>query len=160
MDISFQKAKECDLERLLAVCREAAQAPYSTWGKDYPNDAILRQDIAAGTLYLIRIDGKVGGIIAAGENGELDGLPWDGAHCRPCEIARFGLALEMQGKGLARKILREAEKMCIQQGFDTIRLIASKGQPVVKKIYEGEGFCNFGEAHLFGHDFVCYQKRI
>ena len=160
MNISFCKADYKDLKKLLSLCREAVNAPYSTWNEDYPNEEILKQDIAAGTLYIIQIDYRDAGLIAAGENGELNCLPWDGAACRPCEIARFGLVSQMRGKGLSRLVLKEAIELCKQQGFDTIRLIASCGQPVVKRLYEGEGFQSFGTARLFEHDFVCYQKRI
>lgn len=101
MNISFCKADYKDLKKLLSLCREAANAPYSTWNEDYPNEEILKQDIAAGTLYIIQMDHRDAGLIAAGENGELNCLPWDGAACRRAKSPGSGWFHKCGARALA-----------------------------------------------------------
>ena len=57
MELTFQPATPAELATAVAIARAASASPYSHWDADYPNEAILAEDIARGELYLLREDG-------------------------------------------------------------------------------------------------------
>ena len=77
------QATEQELDELLAFYRHVADQMEEQairhwhWGR-YPNEEMIREDIAKGDLYYMREDGAVAAavVLMAGQEPEYDGLNW------------------------------------------------------------------------------------
>jgi len=94
--------------------RSLIGTPGCTWHADYPTAENIANDLAHGNLYIVRDqDGRLIGAATVGDATELvaEITKFDTARVtlrRPCELARFGVQKDQQGRGLGRFILTQA----------------------------------------------------
>ena len=74
--------------------------------------------------------------------------------------ARLGVALDQQGKGLARRMLSAAIDLARQDGCDGVRFLVAKRNPIAQRSYAKLGFDICGEAEMWGEQWLCYHKRL
>ena len=84
------------------------------WGEYYPTREISQMDIADGSLYAARIDGSIVGIIGLDENefSEWKDQDWVDIKGKPLAVYRVCVAVDFQGQGIAKKLMRFAERLC------------------------------------------------
>ncbi len=84
--------------------------------------------------------------------GGLKRLPDPGA----CEIKKMYVAPDARGRGVARALLHELERMAVELGYTEARLDTGPLQPHAQRLYEAEGYAaiaNFNDnpvATFFG----------
>jgi len=74
--------------------------------------------------------------------------------------ARLGVAKERQGKGLAGRMLAAAMEAAREEGCDAVRFLVAKSNPIAQRAYSRLGFEICGEHEMWGHLWLCYQKRL
>ena len=76
------------------------------------------------------------------------------------EAVSLGVALEQQGKGLARKMLSAAMDAARRDGCDSVRFLVAKRNPIAQRSYAKLDFDVCGECEMWGENWLCYQKRL
>ena len=163
MTISFEQVTEKNkIPELLDLCRAAGRASDgSSWDDTYPNAEILSDDIDAGQLFEILVDGERVGIPCMGEEEEeLTGLDWQFYANHACEFSRFCLAADKQGKGLARPVLEAAFAHSRARGYDAVHILVSICHKQALDLYQKIGFVCRGEAWLWEEDFWFCEYRL
>jgi ribosomal protein S18 acetylase RimI-like enzyme len=154
----FSLAEAADIPDVLALYRSLVGTSGCAWNSEYPNKQIVEQDVAAGSLYILREDGELLAAAFAGDDDELDGLPWQSRH--PCNLSRLGVVLSRQGSGIGSFMVQSIKDAVRERGYDGIILIASKSNPSALALYDKNGFTRCGETEMYGIAFSCYELLL
>lgn len=167
INVAFKLATIDDLDEIYALCRLVAQDTEVTdWDDEYPDHALLTEDINANHLYKIMHEGRIISIIminswaAMAEDDGEDIDTWNPAFENACGLARFCIDPALQGQGLGRRIASSALEYAKTLGFDAVKLHAAMANPLTLHLYESMGFNKAGEIHLYEVDFACYEKAL
>lgn len=159
-DFTFALGTPDDAALVLALYRSLVGMPGCSWDLGYPDEETLAEDISTGSLYVLRhISGALVAAISAGPFGELDSRQWSAVK-NPCELARLGVAPPWQGRGLAGRMVQQAEQAARARGFGGICLMAGAQNPAAIAVYQGLGYACRGPVHMFDHDFIRYDKAF
>lgn len=161
----FERASAADAGDVYALYQSLIDAPYSTWSEDYPTRGDVERDAANGWTIVMRdLEGKIAAAIAllpGEEEPEFDGIAsWYPDVMRWACPARLGVALNQQGKGLAGQLLAAAMDEARRGGCEAVRFLVAKSNPIAQKAYSRLGFDICGEHEMWGHWWLCYQKRL
>lgn len=165
--MQIERAKPEDVDAVFALYHSLIDMPYSTWSEEYPSYDLVREDIHGNKALVMRDD--AGRIVAAialvpqEDEPELDGAaPWYPDVQRWGTPARLGVAADMQGRGLAKRMLTAAMEQARAKGCDAVRFLVARSNPIAQRAYAGMGFDVCGEAELWepGEVWLCYQKRL
>ena len=161
-----------DLDALMAIFDEArktiAALGIDQWQDGYPNREVILQDMDAGRSMLVESDGEITATFALcpGEeptyNVIEDGEWLTGNENRAyLAIHRVAIAVSNRGTGLSGRIIRYAEDCARQAGFGSLRIDTHKGNAVMRRMLEKNGFTYCGVIHLANGDpRVAYEKII
>ncbi|MCM1567824.1 MAG: GNAT family N-acetyltransferase [Roseburia sp.] len=132
------------------------------WNENYPNVALLREDIQKGDLYGIRNErGQLVAAIAKDRDKEVDALScWSPELSPAAELARLAVAVEYQNQGMARTLLRQGMKLMAQRGYKGIHFLVAVKNKRALHSYHALGFTAVGETDMFGEHYLCYEKKI
>ena len=160
-DLRIERAQMRDADEIFALYRTLIGTPYSTWTQDYPTPEIVQDDLARQTVFVMRDGG--GRIVAAmasiGEDVD-DAAPWYPDVKRWAMLTRLGVAGDMQGRGIARRMLAHAMEQARLAGCDGVRFLVGPENIPAQRSYAKLGFDVCGEAACFGARWLCYQKRL
>ncbi len=158
----IERACPEDEEAIFALYHSLLDMPYGTWNENYPTRECVREDLAHNDVFVIR--GEAGRILAAiviekTEEFEAD-VPWYPDVTRWCALGRLGVAREVQGQGIARRMLQHAMDQAKAQGYEAVRfLVAACNVPALHS-YAKLGFDVCGKIELWEGEWYCYQKRL
>ena len=81
------------------------------------------------------------------------------------ELHVLGVNPDYQGKGIAKKLIREALRLCKENGKKVLRLDVIGTNTVAKKLYPSQGFvfCDTGHLSIRGYEdmeFLFYEQRL
>lgn len=161
-------AKLSDLSEIYSLCQEVAKkSPFSKWGKDYPNEEILSEDLGRRSLYKLVYKNRIASIIQIRpwkdfmENEQAEDIEnWDAAISNPCALGRFCVSPSLQGTGLGRKILTATLKKAYQLGYDGAFFHVVEGNLPALHLYDSMGFHYTGEVDEYGMHFLCYEMKL
>ena len=161
----FERATTVDIEQVFALYHSLIKAPYSTWSEDYPTREDVEQDVSNGWTIVLRDQmDKIAAAIAllpGEEEAEFEGIAaWYPDVKKWACPARLGVALDQQGKGLAGRMLQVAMDAAREEGCEAVRFLVAKSNPIAQKAYSRLGFDICGEHEMWGHLWLCYQKRL
>ena len=119
-----QEAAAC--YRIIEAAKEfQREQGFVQWTDGYPNEATIREDLAARRGYALEVDGELAGYLCIDPAGEPAYETIDGAwHTRPpyAVIHRMAFDRRFVGRGLSAAALRLAEDLCREQGTAAIRI--------------------------------------
>lgn len=161
----FERASISDADEVFELYHALIDAPHSTWSEDYPTRDDVERDVEHGWTIVMR-DQK-DRIIAAitllpgEEEPEFDGIaPWHPDVSNWAVPSRLGVAMDMQGRGIAGRMLAMAMEAAKERGCDGVRFLVAKSNPIAQRAYSRLGFDVCGEHEMWGHVWLCYQKRL
>ena len=164
-NLKVEYARDQDIDEIYALYHTLTQAPYSTWSDDYPSLRHVQEDVRTGWSIVMR--NQESRIVAAitllpdgYEPDYDDAAAWYPDVRRWACPARLGVALDQQGKGLARRMLSAAMDYAREDGCDGIRFLVAKSNPVAQRSYAKLGFDICGECEMWEEQWLCYQKRL
>ena len=164
-EMRIERAKPEDSDAIYALYHSLIDAPYSTWSEDYPSLRHVQEDVRNGWVIVMR--NHESRIIAAitllpdGYEPDYDGAAaWYPDVKRWACPARLGVALDQQGKGLARRMLSAAMDFARKDGCDGVRFLVAKRNPIAQRSYAKLGFDICGECEMWDEQWLCYQKRL
>ncbi|MFD2785756.1 GNAT family N-acetyltransferase [Hymenobacter rubripertinctus] len=162
-------ATAADIPTLLGILRQVVplmqEGGNQQWSADYPNAAVLEQDVAAGHLWLAELDGEVAGFAALTHNhqdAEYAQADWEAAE--PALVThRLAVAPAARGRGVAAALLAQAETLARQQGLRVLRLDTNSENAATQGLFPKLGYRFAGEITLAfrpGLRFFCYEKQL
>ena len=182
--MEIRLAKESELSHVVKIYDILRASPGSTWDEYYPTMDHAKEDFDAGGLYVAVLkpedpgfDEAVRALEAPEDAWELivgtvsavspspdeeDELAtaldcWDPRIKNPCDAARLGILTEMQGRGIARKLIAFILEDVKKRGFDGIIFAVSKENPRAIEIYKSLGFDFCGEFNFWDEDMYSCQ---
>lgn len=132
------------------------------WDEVYPSSINIEQDIAAGTLHVLRSNGEIAGCLTLDE--KLDPL-WQDMDWQPVSgpvaaVHRVMVHPAKQGRGLAKQLMLHAETLARTNGGHSIRLDAFASNPAALALYDRLGYRRTGSALMRKGPFVCFEKIL
>ena len=159
---NIERATMADADAVFALYRSLIDSPYGTWDEDYPSREIVCEDLARGGVLVLRTaQGGVGAAIAMELDGALEAdVPWYPDVTRWCTLSCLGVARELQGRGVARRMLVRARELAGEAGCGAVRFLVGAHNVPAQRSYAALGFDVCGRARLWDEDWLCYEKRL
>ena len=170
--MTVQRTTEKDVAGILCLFDEArktiAALGIDQWQNGYPNREAVEEDISNSFSYCIYKDGELGGTFALIENGEptyeeiFDGHWLSGDNNKNyLALHRVAVAVSMRGTGIAPEIIRFSVERAKLLGRDSVRIDTHKGNVVMRRMLEKNGFKECGTIYLsWGAPRVAYEKLV
>ena len=163
--LRIEYAKTEDAEEIYALYHSLLDAPYSTWSENYPTIDDVRDDVTHGWTIVMRnaadrIVAAIALLPGEQETEYEDKASWYPDVKRWACPARLGVALDYQGKGLAKRMLSAAMDFARADGCDGVRFLVAKSNPIAQRAYAPLGFDICGECEMWDEQWLCYQKRL
>ena len=166
---AIRPATASDLPEILAILGRVVPlmnaAGNQQWSADYPNEAVFRQDIEKGQLWVAELNGAVAAFAALTHNDqdpEYAQADWDAAE--PALVThRLAVDPAAQGHGLAAALLAQAEVRARQQNLRVLRVDTNSENAATQRLFPKLGYRFAGEITLAfrpGLRFFCYEKRL
>ena len=163
MDTRFRLATVSDADAVIDLFTQAISHMCANgieqWDERYPTEALLRDDIAKGEMYVLTCGDDIlsAVVINAQQDDEYTEGDWHcGAHA--AVIHRLCVHPKHQNQGVARETMRHAQQWIVQRGYDCIRLDAFTQNPYALRLYESLGYCKAGEVTYRKGKFVLMEK--
>ena len=155
------KATESDLSSILALYRAQIGREFCPWSEEYPSDEEISFDLSRDALFVLKTDDQIKAAISLEEDKDVDSLSCWNAELEPSgSIARVAVLPDEQGRGYGRIMLQYAMDELKRRGYRGIHFLVNKHNVKAIRSYAVFGFEVVGECHMFGQDFLCYQKEL
>ncbi len=153
-------AKEEDMPAILEIIRQTVEKMRTDlngqWDEKYPLLSDFLPDLAAGTLYVYKADGKVVGTVTVnGEQPEEYGaINWKYDRAPMC-IHRMAILPAFRGRGISKKLFDFAKSK--SQGY--MRADTYSENILMSALYLKNGFTKVGEMSFQSREkpFVCFE---
>lgn len=162
------KATAADLPAICSVYRAACENMEAEgldlwhWGV-YPNEAIVREDVEKGWLYVCREGEAVLGCVCVNQvqAEEYASIPWQ-YEGHVGLFHRIAVSPLAQGRGLARLMLRDVEDILRAQGCTVLRGDVYSGNAKALRLYDRMGMRHAGQFRdkWCPDPFFALEKRL
>lgn len=164
----IRKARQEEIEEimeLISKCVQVMQAAGSDqWDECYPNREIIELDIAQGTLYVCEEDQAIAGILVLDENAseEYKKIEWKQNQGPHLIMHRLAVHPQIQGKGIATRLIAFAEDYAARNGYTSIRLDTYAKNTRALEIYPRLGYDHRGEVDFPNRtaNFPVFEKVL
>ncbi len=170
--MEIRKTTSADIGALMEIFREArgtiAKLGIDQWQNGYPSEKVIEADMAKNQSYCVELNGVVCGTFALIEDGEptydeiFDGEWLTGNENRDYfAMHRVAIAVSCRGKGISGEIIGYAASKALGAGKNSLRIDTHRGNAVMRKMLEKQGFIHCGTIYLeSGDERVAYEKII
>lgn len=166
-EILLRKARKSEVSEIMAIiefAREQRRKDGSEqWQDGYPNLDSIMNDIENGNGYVLTSEDKIlfyAAIIFDIEPAyeAIEGK-WltDGEYA---VIHRMAAAPEGKGKGLATRMMLEAEKLSLDNGIFSIKIDTNFDNPAMLKLIEKLGYLYCGKVYFRGSARRAFEKVL
>ena len=161
-DLCFDRAAYCDTDEIFALYRSLIDMPYSTWSEDYPTREIVEEDIRDHEIIVMRnAENRIVAAISLWHEFEFgDAADWYQDVKKWAMLSRLGVAKDMQGHGIAKRMLLKAMECAKNDGCEAVQFLVAKSNPIAQRAYAPLGFDICGECEQWEEAWLCYQKRL
>jgi GNAT superfamily N-acetyltransferase len=134
------------------------------WDAVYPNAGVFENDIKHDQLWVADDDGIVAGIaaITTDQEPEYAGVGWD-LNETAIVVHRLAVSIHHQGKGIAAKLMHQAEQEAISRSIKVLRIDTNSANKATRQLFPKLGYEFAGEIGLGFRPnlrFYCYEKRL
>ncbi|HJB82147.1 MAG TPA: GNAT family N-acetyltransferase [Candidatus Mediterraneibacter intestinavium] len=133
------------------------------WTDDYPNRDTVKDDILSQKGYVLKVDGAIAGYMCIDFSGEPAYESINGSwrsEKNYAVIHRMAFRKIFCGKGLSEASFSLAEKLCIEQGVDYLRIDTAYPNKRMQHILEKNGFKYCGVIKYQGSERLAYDKFL
>ena len=164
---TLEPAKMNELDLCIAILREGRdfqqEQGFTQWTDDYPNPALIENDIKEQQGYLFKIDGEAAGYMYLSFDGDptypsiegkwLSDLPYIVIH-------RIAFARRFAGRGLSSAAFGAVEKLSESRGIHSVRIDTDKKNQRMQHVLTKNGFTFCGYVLFDGDKKWAYEKLI
>src|SRR5688572_18254042 len=144
--------------RLVAACvAEMRSRGIEQWDDVYPAADVFAADIAAGTLHVCAVGADpIGAVFVVDEHHVPEWtVTWTSDHA--AVVHRLMVHPRHQGRGLAGALMRHAEAMARERGYEAIHLDCFSQNPQALNLYRRRGYREVGTVTLRKGLFHCFE---
>lgn len=165
--MGIRQGKESDIHTIMDIKNRVVKVMQKSgnkqWNENYPNEEIFLQDIKNRSLYVYEEDGEVLGFIVADDNHafEYDDIPWELTRLDSIAFHRAAVNPDVHSKGIASKLMENAEKMFKEKGYLGVHSDTSLENIPMQRLFEKRGYEYRGKLNLHGRLdrwYVAYEK--
>lgn len=162
----IRRAKISEIPDILTITRACAQKMQENgifqWNEHYPSKEAFLKDIEREELFVIEENNIVQGtiVISTLMDEEYEPIEWLTPNGNSTYIHRLSVHPDLQGKGLAQKMMDFAENHAREHGFVSVRLDTFSQNKRNKRFYEQRGYQKLGDIYFpkqSEHPFHCYE---
>ena len=142
----IESARQDDIEAVLDLVHECVrdmnEHGMDQWNDIYPKDERFVLDIEKGTLYAMRNEEGIVGIIVLGEeqDPEYKDINWTDNEGRFMLVHRLAVHPKCQRQGIATRLMDFAETYGKEKGNTSIRIDTYSENPRTLKFFEKRGY--------------------
>ena len=166
MKLNFRKATYDDLPQILKLYKAVVENMISSgiyqWSDEYPNKAVLSEDIEKGELIIGLSDNSIISAFVMNEFADEDyyRADWQYPHLSWCVIHRLCVSPAIHRQGVATSVMEYAQNLAAEQGYEAIHLDTFSGNPKALNLYHKLGFTDVGEAYWERGRFIIMEKKL
>ena len=166
-EIGFRIADPTDVHEIMDIIDFAIEQRRldgsRQWQDGYPNLNSIQHDIESEYGYVLEEAGEIlfyaaviFGIEPAYEKIEGKWLNREAY----CVIHRMAAAPKAKGKGLAKIMMLEIEKLCLSRNIHNIKIDTNFDNPAMLKLIDNLGYIYCGEVYFRGSSRKAYHKVL
>lgn len=165
-DIVISAATSADVDGLLALTRDCIERMRADgidqWDERYPDRGTIEADIRSGAAFTASQDGGLVASVVLNEHQdpEYDAIDWRFTDGPATVVHRLMVHPRLEGRGLARVLMKFAEDRAGRVGHRAIRLDAFANNPRALRLYEKLGYRDAGTVVFRKGVFRCFEKEI
>jgi ribosomal protein S18 acetylase RimI-like enzyme len=162
----IRQAKISEIPDILTITQACSQKMQENgilqWNEHYPSKEAFIQDIKRNELFVIEKNSTVQGTIVISTLMDEEYIPikWLTPNGNSTYIHRLSVHPELQGQGLAQKMMDFAEAFSRENGFVSVRLDTFSQNKRNQRFYEQRGYQKLGDIFFpkqSDHPFHCYE---
>lgn len=161
-NLTITRGKIEDAQEIFALYRSLVDSAYGTWDEEYPSLELVKEDLSEGEVFVMRDEaGRIVSAIAVEHTDDFGEMAdWYPDVTRWGQLGRLGVAQDMQGHGIARRMIGHAMARMKEEGYEAVRFIAGAQNVPAIRSYSKLGFDVCGETQAWGERWLCYEKRL
>lgn len=167
MNYTFRKAFRADVPWIWEIIQQAIlrrkQDGSEQWQNGYPNEDVIRNDIAKGAGFVLTDGDGIMGYTAILINDEPAYDDIKGAWLTTGDfvvVHRLAVSDGYLGKGLAQKMLLHTEDYALQNGIYSVKVDTNFDNSAMLRIFEKLGYSYCGEVVLSGGVRKAFEKQL
>jgi ribosomal protein S18 acetylase RimI-like enzyme len=156
-----------DIMYLLFICiKDMNRKGMFHWNQVYPSLEIIVNDIQNKSLYILRDNWVIKGIIVLNEDqpDEYKKVTWRFGDKNDPVLVIHRLAVHpiFQQQGIGNRMMEFAIGYARKNNYRVIRLDVFEGNPYANNLYSRSGFLKAGKFRFPFQEtkFVCYEKKL
>ena len=169
--MEFRKSELRDIPEMVGIINDAVaflrDSGVNQWQDGYPNEAVLKNDIALGRSYVLTDGGSVVGTVVLSFEKDhcYDDIDGKWLNDEPyAVIHRSAVSAKARGKGCGRRLYEECERLAAQNGFMNIRVDTHRDNKVMNTMLTQYGYTMCGTIFVDTAEFDAirnaYQKIL
>ncbi|WP_421805986.1 GNAT family N-acetyltransferase [Flagellimonas sp.] len=162
----IRRAKISEIPDILTITQACAKKMQENgifqWNEHYPSKEAFQKDIEREELFVIEENNIVQGtiVISTLMDEEYKPIQWLTPNGNSVYIHRLAVHPNLQGKGLAQKMMDFAENHAREHRFVSVRLDTFSQNKRNQRFYEQRGYQKLGDIFFpkqSVHPFHCYE---
>jgi ribosomal protein S18 acetylase RimI-like enzyme len=153
---------DCVMSLIADAVKEMEINGIYQWDEIYPDKTVMLADISSNSLYALRPDNCIAGIMAVNEiqSPEYRSIHWSNNKGNPLIVHRLCIHPKFQGQGLAKILMNFAETYARDNNYGSIRLDAFIDNRAAVRLYDSLNYQNKGTVQFRKGSFYCYEKTF
>ena len=171
MEFTIRKSRLADIPNIMEIFDEARASikalDIDQWQNGYPHSEVVAHDIDLGYSRAVELHGEIVATFAVIDDGEptydriYNGDWLTGDSESYIAIHRVAILISCRGQGIAGKIIEYAADTARGLSKGSIRIDTHRGNVVMRKMLEKNGFSHCGTIYLAdGDERVAYERLI
>ena len=167
--MEFRKSVEADISNIMNIIKQAQayfkEQGINQWQNDYPNSEVIGEDIDNKYSYVLLKDKKILATAAISFDGEKTyEAIYEGKWISNNEYAvihRIAVDNSYKGFGLSSEIIKNVEKLCLNNGVHSIKVDTHEENISMQKLLGKNQFKYCGIIYLEdGSKRIAFEKMI
>lgn len=152
-------ATEEDKEDVLKLYKTMLFGP-AEWDEHYPSKETIDFDVQRNSLFIMKNENdEIIATVSVDDDEAVEKLTCWSPGLKPVkELSRICVRKDMQGQGIAKKMLYHIFDVLKNSGVMGIHILVKTGNAPALSLYEALGFTTVGECFLYERDFICMEK--
>jgi len=165
-EIAIGQATSEDVQDLLALVSACINhmryQDIDQWDEIYPDRKTVEANVQSGTAFVAYHRGKIVGMLVLNEHQdpEYTEVPWQFMAGPVAVVHRLMICPTLEGRGIARLLMKYAEESAERSGYRIMRLDAFMKNPRALRLYEKLGYRNAGQVQFRKGCFLCFEKVL
>lgn len=158
--MEFRLAKFEELPLVQALYHSVIGSKFCTWDEDYPGFKEINTDYGNLSLFVLTEGDALLGAVSAVPENELEELDCWQHRENTAELARVVVAPSVQGKGLSRNLVTEAETLLRKRGTEAVHLLAAVQNLPANRCYASCGYKRYAPVEMYDNLYYPCEKKL